>query len=582
MKKLFTIFTLLVFLFPAFLGAYDYENQNIVREEIKIPLRDGVKLGATLYRPMKEGKYPALVLRTPYSKDGYDSRLTFPLKAAKEGYIVFLVDVRGRYTSEGEFRAYHNEKQDGYDVIEWVGTSPNCNGKVGTFGISYRGIVQWLALSQDPPHLKAAAPHNTPISSHHFFYVGGGFSLPWYDWFITNIFPDKRKRANDKTGSWDGDEAEKQWNQEKRRWYQYRPLVEMPLLKKYAPEYYGWLTHPDKTEWWDFVSVDHEISKMKAPVFLSSGWYDSVYGTVGATEGFNRMRKDAGSEIARTHTRLILGPWNHTVPTLQKRQFGDVDFGPAAAVDFEEEHLRFFDCELKEICDNQSKPVDIFIMGENRWRSESEWPLSRTVQTSYYISGDQGLQTKPAENERSSQYTFDPKNPLWDVNFENQVPYDQKSNEARSDVLVYTSQALTEDVEVTGEIAAELFVSSSARDTDFAIIINDVHPDGKSINVHGFDSGFLRMRYRNGFEKQELMKPGEIYKIRIGQMYTSNMFKKGHRIRVVITSSKAPHYDPNPNTGTEIATESKLESATQTIYFGKNHPSRVILPVIPR
>ena len=156
MNKL-SVTAFLIVLVTPFLSAYDYENQNIVREEIRIPLRDGVNLGATLYRPVKEGKYPALVLRTPYGKDAYDSRLTFPLKAAKNGYIVFLVDVRGRFTSEGEFRAYHNEKKDGYDVIEWIGSSPYCNGKVGTFGISYRGIVQWLALSQDPPHLKSGS-----------------------------------------------------------------------------------------------------------------------------------------------------------------------------------------------------------------------------------------------------------------------------------------------------------------------------------------------------------------------------------------------------------------------------------------
>jgi putative CocE/NonD family hydrolase len=509
--------------------------------------------------------------------------MTFPLKAAKNGYIVFLVDVRGRYTSEGEFTAYHNEKKDGYDVIEWIGTSQYCNGNVGTFGISYRGIVQWLALSQDPPHLKAAAPHNTPISSHHFYYVGGGFSLPWYDWFITNIFPDKRKRANDKSGTWDGDEADAQWRKERRQWYDYRPLAEMPLLKKYAPEYYGWLTHPDKSDWWDFASVDKEISKMKAPVLASSGWYDAVYGVVGATQGFNRMRKDAGSKTARTHTRLIIGPWNHTVPTLEKRKFGDVDFGPSAGVDFEAEYLRFFDCELKGICNDESKPVNIFVMGKNEWRSESEWPLSRAVDTSFYLNGQQksGTLTKEiASDDDHTKYIFDPKDPVWDEYYENLVPYNQKKIEERKDVLIYTSEPLSEDVEVTGEIVAEFFVSSTAPDTDFAFNVCDVYPDGTSINVHGFDSGFLRMRYRNTVEKQDLMKPGEIYKIRIGNVYTSNIFKAGHRIRLQVMSSKAPHYDPNPNTGTEIATEAKLVPATQTLYFGKNHPSRVILPIV--
>lgn len=576
-----------LFLIPYFLESAGYEKQNIVKEEIRIPLRDGIQLGATLYRPLIQGKYPALVVRTPYGKDFSDPTSSFALRAAKTGYLVFLVDVRGRYTSEGEFRAYHNEKKDGYDVIEWAGNFPQCNGKVGTYGISYRGIVQWLALSQDPPHLKAAAPHNTPINSHHFFYVGGAFSLPWLDWFIPYILPDKRKRAVDTSGTWDEKQAEMQWNLERRRWYDFRPLAEMPLLKQYAPEYYEWLAHPDQSEWWDFASVDHEIHKMKAPVLLASGWYDSVYGVIGATEGFNRMRKEAGSETARSHTRLILGPWNHTVPALGKTKFGDIDFGVSAGVDFEAEHLRFFDCELKGIC-NDEAPVNIFVMGENRWRSETEWPLTRANPASFYItdlntSTPSGtLTSKSTEKNGTDQYVFDPKNPLWDEHFESLVPYDQRGIESRKDVLVYTSEPLAEDLEVTGEVAAELFVSSSAADTDFAITLCDVYPEGTSINVSGLDAGYLRMRYRNGFRKQELIEPGKIYQIRIRELYTSNVFKKGHRIRLQITSSKAPHYDPNPNTGTEIATESQLRQATQTIYYGKDYPSRLILPVIPR
>lgn len=564
---------------PALLSAAGYEQQNVITEEVKISLRDGVKLGATLFRPAAAGKYPALVFRSPYG-DTLANSYTFPLKAAKNGYIVFLVDVRGRYRSEGEFRAYHNEKKDGYDVIEWIGTSQYCNGKVGTYGISYRGIVQWLALSQDPPHLKAVAPHNTPISSHYFFYVGGGFSLPWYDWFISYILPDKRKRAADTSGTWDEDKAEQEWRRERRSWYDFRPLADMPLLKKYAPEYYGWLTHPDKSEWWDFVSVDQEINKMKAPALLSTGWYDSVYGLIGATQGFNLMRKEAGSDIAKSHTRLIIGPWNHTVPALGKTKFGDIDFGVSAGVDFEGEYLRFFDCELKDICKEES-PVNIFVMGENKWRSESEWPLSRAKSESYYIESEARLSPATAKP-GIDKYTFDPRNPVWDVNYDATIPYDQRPIESRKDVLVYTSEPVENDVEVTGEVAAELFVSSSARDTDFGIMLCDVYPDGSSINLTGFDSGFLRMRYRNGFTKQELIEPGKIYQIRIGDLYTSNVFKKGHRIRLQITSSKAPHYDPNPNTGTEIATESRLIPAAQTIYYGKDHPSRLILPVIPR
>ena len=564
---------------------------NVVVEEVQIPMRDGVKLGASLYRPDRPGKFPALVYRTPYGKDLYNPYTALPLAAVKRGYLVLLVNVRGRYTSEGKFRAYQNEKQDGYDVIEWIGSHPLCTGKVGTYGYSYPGIVQWLALSQDPPHLKAAVPGNTPIDSHHFFYVGGAFSYTWMDWYMDNIIPDLRRKANDTSGPWDGDRAEEEWNKVRLKYYETRPLSELPVLKKYAPEYFDWLVHPEKSSWWDFASVERDIPRMKAPVILISGWYDAAYGPIGATEGFQRMVREGGSETARSHTRLIFGPWNHTSPTVKKTKFGDVDFGPSAGIDAEGEYMRFFDCELKGDCGDSGPRVSIFVMGENRWREEQEWPLKRAIQTSYYVhsngasapaSNNGTLDTTAPRSEKADSYVFDPKNPVWDEHNENEVPYDQRTIESRKDVLVYTSAPLEQDLEVTGEVAAELYVRSSARDTDFAITFCDVYPNGTSINLSGLDSGYLRMRYRNGYEKQELMTPGNVYKIRVGQLYTSNLFKKGHRIRLQVTSSKAPVYDPNPNTGEDIATESRLVPATNTIEHSAQYPSHLILPVIPR
>jgi len=212
---------------------------NLIREEVMIPMRDEIKLVAILYRPDQEGKFPAIVYRTPYGVDDYDSYAEFPLKAAKQGYLVYLVDVRGRLRSEGDFEAYRNEKKDGYDVIEWVAQQSYCSGKVGTYGGSYPGIVQWQAMSEGPLHLAAAAPEMTPIGSHHFMYYGGAFSHPWIDWFVPYIIADKRKRANDTSGPWDDDDATKEWMESDRsQWYNYRPLIDLPLLKKYAPEYY--------------------------------------------------------------------------------------------------------------------------------------------------------------------------------------------------------------------------------------------------------------------------------------------------------------------------------------------------------
>lgn len=556
---------------------------NLIREDITIPMRDSVKLGAILYRPESNDKFPAIVYRTPYGIDDYDSYAEFPLKAAKQGYLVFLVDVRGRLRSEGEFEAYRNEKNDGYDVIERVAQHPNCNGKVGTYGGSYPGIVQWQAMSQVPPHLTAAAPEMTPIGSHHFMFYGGAFSHPWIDWFTPYILADKRKRANDTSGPWDDEPATEEWEKsDRRQWYNYRPLAGLPLLKEYAPEYYQWLTHPDSSAWWDFLNVENDFSKFRNPVFLESGWYDAAYGPEGATRAFNKM-KIAATGVARQQTKLVLGPWNHTSLNTRKTKFGEVEFGANAGVDYDEELLRWFDRTLKDNGAERSlPPVSIFVMGENKWRAENEWPLKRAVHTPYYLHAGGNLSTASPRKEKPDPFVFDPKDPFWDESYEKSSPYDQRKNESRRDVLVYTSQSLGNDLEVTGEISLELFVSSSAKDTDFTFTLCDVHPDGRSINLHGLDAGYLRMRYRNSLSKQELMKPGEIYKIKIGKVYTANLFKKGHQIRIYITSSKAPHYDPNPNTGTEIATEKNLIPATNTIYHDVDHPSRLILPIIPR
>lgn len=544
-----------------------------------------------MYRPDAAGKFPALVLRTPYDASRDDANLEFNRKAAKEGYLVFLVDVRGRYTSEGEFEAYRNEKQDGYDVIEWIGQSEYCNGKVGTYGISYRGYSQWLAMAQNPPHLAAASPANTPITSHDFFYWGGAFSTAWLDWFMPSIFANKRMRAGDTSGPWDGAIAREQWHQsDKKKWYSYRPLYDLPILKVHGPEYYQWMVHPEKSAWWDFASIENDFNKISVPAFLISGWYDAAYGPEGATKGFKKMKTETASKNARENTRLILGPWNHTWVTTAKTTFGEVNFGPSAGFDYDTELLRWFNKTLKGI-DYDFPPVSIFVMGENKWRDETEWPLSRAVATSFYFhsSGravndktDGVLNGQKPGKEPGDSYVFDPSDPYWDISYLNSFPFDQRDNENRKDVLVYTSAPLEADLEVTGEMVAELFVSSTGKDTDFTFSVTDVYPDGRSINVAGLDAGYLRMRYRDGFESQSLITPGQIYKITIGGLYTSNLFKKGHRIRVQITSSKAPHYDANPNTGTAIATEKTLKSVTNSIFHSETTPSRLVLPIIPR
>ncbi|MDH3245940.1 MAG: CocE/NonD family hydrolase [Saprospiraceae bacterium] len=558
------------------LNLWGQHDQNIDRSEARIPMRDGIELAAIVYAPEQEKTFPALLYRTPYGIENYDSWAELPVLAAKRGYLVILVDVRGRYSSEGEFEAYRNEKEDGHDVIEWVASHPRCNGRVGTYGGSYPGIVQWLAMTQSPNGLWAAAPEMTPIGSHHFFYNGGAFSTTWLDWFVPLIFPDKMKRAGKEEIFV---EMEKNFLTDRKKWYGFRPMNEHPFLKEFAPEYFEWLEHPERDSWWDFVNIEDHFKKFQAPVFLLSGWYDAAYGVEGAIRAFEKMQTESAGDRASNHTKLILGPWNHTTVEPRKTEFGEIDFGPSAGMNYDELLLDWFDAQIKNGQESELPRASIFMMGANHWLAYETWPPPNAKPVEYFLMNDHMLSNEPGSSEGLT-YRFDPADPLWDKSYEKSYPYDQRENESRSDVLTFTSEPLIEDLDIVGEVVAELFVSSTAADTDFSITLCDVYPDGRSINLAGLDAGYLRMRYRESYDRQVLMEPGEVYKIRIGRLFTANCFKKGHSIRLAITSSKAPHYDPNPNTGRKISSETRLIPCENTIHVGVGYPSRLVLPVI--
>jgi putative CocE/NonD family hydrolase len=575
-------------------GAPAYYANIAIERRVEIPLRDGVMLRATAFRPDAPGRFPAIVYRTPYGQEDYAREPEFPIKAARRGYQVFLVDVRGRYTSDGVFEAYRNEKADGFDVIEWAAAHPRCDGRVGSYGGSYPGFVQWLALSQNPPHYTTAVPTMTPTSSHHFFFQGGAFNLTWFDWFMPLIVPDLRRRAGDDSGPWDEATAYKEWVPRRRSIYMQRPLVAPALLRRWAPYYYEWAQHPDESDWWRFADVERDFGRMRVPVYLVTGWYDNNYGPIGATRGFEGMRTRAATPEARELTKLIIGPWTHSSIDVLATRFGEIDFGPNAGLDFDAFLLRWFDARLKGVDTgiDAEPPVRLFVMGDNVWRHESEWPLARARSTSLYLRGEGGALTVAGDGRLSAEppravepadtYVFDPIDPVWDEQFERSGAFDQAVFETRDDVLVFTSEPLESDLEVTGEMIAELYVSVDRPDTDLAVRVTDVHPDGTSYAINGPEAGYLRLRYREGMDRQLPMEPGRIYAVRIGDMLTSNVFKKGHRIRLQITSSRAPHFDPNPNTGEEIATATHLQPARITIHHDADHRSRVVLPVIPR
>ncbi len=565
----------------------DQEYQVKIEKEVAASMRDGVKLYATIFRPDAQGKFPVILIRTPYNQERYQKN-TFPGYAAQRGYVVIVQDVRGRYSSEGEFLPYAQEINDGYDAVEWAAALPYSNGKVGTQGCSYLGAVQWQLATASPPHLVAIFPQCTFANARHFFFFGGAFDMSWIPWLNGRVPDIKRRKGVEKKEDL-AEETRAQWSRNQWKWYRFLPLKELPLLKEFCPYYYEWLDHQDDGPYWDFVNVEKKHKDVNVPAYSLTGWFDDGYGQPGAILNFIGMKKNGKTKTAREGQKLIIGPWTHCNP---RSRAGDIDFGEDAKIDLNALVIRWCDYWLKGI-DNgimEEPPIKIFVMGDNTWRYEQEWPLARTEFTPFYLhsqgeanslNGDGSLDRQQPAAETPDRYIYDPANPVTDYT-ERSGPRDQRPVEVRNDVLVFTSEPLASDLEATGPIEAEIWASSSAKDTDFVVKVTDVYPDGTSQNITPPLSGILRAKYRESESEPQLLSPGKIYKFTIGLMYTSHVFKAGHRIRVSITSSYFPYIDRNLNTGHPFGEDAELVRATQTIYHDEKHPSRVILPIIPR
>ncbi len=545
--------------------------------EANVPatMRDGVVLRADILRPDAPGRFPAILLRTPYGKE-YEWRDSFAIRAARAGSVVVAQDVRGRYASDGLFRPYHQEGKDGYDTVEWVASLPYVNGKVGMAGLSYPGAVQWLAAISKPPHLATITPLMCFSNARHFFFNGGAWDLSWISWFYLNIAPDARARAGLPGPKTDA-EADDLWEKHREEWLRFLPLAELPVLRDAAPAYYDWLEHPEDGPYWDFANVEARYEQIEIPTLNLSGWHDEGYGPAGAIRNY-RGTRGSGS-------RLVLGPWRHGTPRLDRIREGELDFGVNAGLDHDSLLIRWFDHYLKGE-DNgieREKPVSIFVMGENAWREEEDWPLARRVLTPYYLRTGGKLSLEQARSEEPpDRYSYDPLDPVVDPHGGVQGPYDQSPLEKRKDVLVYETEPLETDVEVTGHIEVELFVFSSAKDTDFVVRLLDVHPDGRAFNLMSPVVEVVRARYREGEDRVALLEPGVVTPLLLNRLVTSNVFRAGHRIRIHVTSSLFPHFDRNPNTGEPIGKSGRTEVARQEVHHSAVHPSRIVLPVIPR
>ena len=554
-----------------------------VLNDVPVPMRDGISLSANIFLPdTQPGPFPVILCRTPYDNNLVTEQGFW---WAQQGYVFVAQDVRGRYDSEGSFVPWDNETWDGYDTLDWIGEQAWCNGNVGMSGGSYLGQVQWQAGWTGHPLLKAIAPRvmgNNLWDSPH--YQGGAFGLgvnAVWGWRTMG-------RTMQRIDTFD-------WPAVLRT----LPLREMDAVSgKDHPAFSTWLDHHDYGDYWQATAVDEHFDQYTIPILQVCGWYDLYAG--GMMANFVGLQEEAGSELARQNQQIIMGPWTHSQASATppgNTNAGDRDFGAQSLLDTLTIELNWFDHWLKGRPNDAEKvaPVKIFVMGADYWRDEQEWPLARTQWTPFFLRsggnantlhGDGWLSTAPAEAELPDTYAYDPENPTptnggcnccnpefvpWGV-------YDQRPIEMRNDVLVYTTPTLERDIEVTGPIVVTLYASTDGLDTDFTAKLIDVYPDGKAWNLC---DGIIRGRYRNGRAPAELLTPGEVYEFTIDCWVTSNVFKKGHAIRLEIGSSNFPRFDRNLNTGNPIADDASPRIAQQTIYHDADYPSQVLLPIIP-
>ncbi len=552
-----------------------------ITDNLSAAMRDGVSLRGDLYQPDTDARRPVILIRTPYGKQGYreDSLVR---KAVERGFAVFVQDVRGRYASDGEFDPYRQEGRDGYDSVEWLAAQAWSSGRIGTAGLSYPGAVQWLLAAEAPPHLSCMFPAMCFSSGRQFFYFNGVWDMSWLPWTANNIAPDVRRRKKLR-GPATGAEAREAWRRDGRAALRHVPLDTQPLLKGVADFYFDWLDHPDDGSFWDFADIESKHDRIRVPAFHFSGWHDEGYGPVGASRNFMGMRRRASGEAAK-HQRLVIGPWVHGEPTMKSTRVGDRDLGAQAGFDYDLAVLDWCDWHLRGIDRGMGAgvpPVRVFVMGANRWREGRDWPLPGTIARSLFLRAGGRLAPEAPGAENPDRYTFDPNDPVEDPHYDAGLgPHDQRAIERRADVLTFTTDPLADDLEVIGNIEIRLWIASSAPDTDFVARLLDVEPDGPAWNLMSPTLEVIRARYRGSEREPQLMDPGTPYELVLRWGMTGNLFKRGHRIRLQVTSSFFPHLDRNPNTGRPSAIESRLVPARQTLFHDARRPSRIVLPVV--
>jgi len=575
----------------------------LIEKNVAMATRDGVTLRADVYRPEGSGRFPVLLSRLPYDKNLRRRPGDIDV-FVERGYVVIMQDTRGRFASDGdEYYPLVWEAQDGYDAVEWAAGLPYSDGQVGTMGQSYLGATQYLLAPTRPPHLRASFPASAPADFHQcwVYHSGGAFELGWQVPYAILMARDTIARR----GLADTllPELERELAAAPTPWapplspeaYRLLPLVEWAKRLEPVASYLGdYLRQPENGQPWWQINVERQHEQISVPMYHVTSWYDIFLH--GGLANFCGLRERAMTAEARAAQKLLIGPWAHLFPYTSPTSTGtgEIDFGADALIDLHEIQLRWFDHWLKGIDTGilDEPPVKIFVMGENRWRDEREWPLARTRYTPYFLHsggransdrGDGVLDQRRPAGEAADRFVYDPDDPVPTRGGNTLIlamgVQDQRPVEARHDVLVYTSAVMTEKLEVTGPVTVTLYAASNASDTDFTAKLVDVRPDGYAQNLA---DGIVRARYRESRTSPAPLTPAEVARFTIDLWATSHVFLPGHRIRLEIASSNFPRFDRNLNTGEDQATGTRRQSARQTVFHDERYPSHVVLPVIPR
>ncbi len=561
----------------------------------KAAMRDGVQLSVDMFQPKADGRFPAILIITPYSNNpGYQKRGSW---FAQRGYVVAVADSRGRFDSEGVWDPFDpKHKTDGYDLVEWLAAQPWCDGKIGMMGLSYMGWAQWWTATQAPPSLRAIVPEVAPPDQ---FY-----NVPYQNGVLVGVMLDWGGANAGRVGQVIGAGPYGGFGAADRRVADY---MQLPYLKLNeirgaldSPWFEKWIRgHVASDPYWRGIAYQtpQSYAKVKVPSLAATGWFDADFH--GSPMNYLAMKKHGATAAAR-RPRMVIGPWQHIINT--SRKLGAFDYGADALINWDGYVCRWFDHWLKGTANGVTNdpPVHVFVMGRNRWHAEQDWPLPQTRWTKYFlhsgghansIGGDGSLTTSPPSTAEFDTYTYDPAKPTMSPftggHLEDGAA-DTRNSSSGPDVLVYTTPPLDEEVEVTGPITAKLYAATSARDTDWMVRLVDVRPDGYSAMLC---EGVMRARHRDpkrsgafNPDKLSVIKPNQVceYTIEFWRA-TANVFAKGHRIRVEISSSYFPYYLRNLNTGADnIGLETNAVVAEQKIMHTAKHPSHVVLPVIPR